>query len=236
MVLTIDNSGQLPLAIQLPDDETFASFYSAGNEVLVAAMKQALNSDSGGFLYLWGPASSGKSHLLHAALNWCASCHQPSSYIPLQHHASMAPEMLEGLENLHLVVLDNLNEIAGHEAWEQAIFDLFNRVKEQGKVLIVSADAAARHLQLQLPDLTSRLDWGASYQLAAPDDDSKLAILQLRANMRGLVLSDEAGRFLLHRASRNMADLWLTLNKLDTASMQAQRKLTVPFIKQVLGY
>lgn len=144
--------------------------------------------------------------------------------------------MLEGLESLHLVALDNLNEIAGAEAWEQAIFDLYNRIREQGKVLVVSGNAAARHLDVKLPDLQSRLDWGTSYQLAAPSDESKLAILQLRANMRGLVLSDEAGRFLLHRASRDIGDLWHTLDQLDTASMQAQRKLTVPFIKQALGY
>ncbi|WP_318837980.1 DnaA inactivator Hda [Neiella holothuriorum] len=226
----------MPLAIQLPDDETFASFYPAGNEALIAALKQSLNAEHGGFLYVWGLQGAGKSHLLHAALNWCAGCHQPSSYVPLQHHQNMDPAMLDGLESLHLVALDNLDAIAGLNAWEQAIFDLYNRIQEQGKLLIVSANAAARHLDVKLPDLGSRLDWGTSYQLAAPSDESKLAILQLRANMRGLVLSDDAGRFLLHRASRDMADLWQILDQLDTASMQAQRKLTVPFIKQALGY
>ena len=227
---------QLPLAIQLPDDETFASFWPEGKEGILATLQQALNAELGGFLYLWGPAGSGKSHLLHAAMNWCASCHQPSSYIPLQYASTWSLNALDGLEHMHLTCLDNLECIAGLPQWEEAIFDLFNRIKEQGHLLVVTASSSARHLPLQLADLRSRLDWGMSYQLEKPTDEAKLAILQLRANARGLVLSDEAGRFLLHRASRDISQLWQTLAKLDTASMAAQRKLTIPFIKEVLGY
>ncbi|MCM2679279.1 DnaA inactivator Hda [Echinimonas agarilytica] len=227
---------QLPLAIQLPDDETFASFWLGGKEAAVSSLQQGLNADSGGFLYLWGQSGSGKSHLLHAAMNWCASCHQLSSYIPLQHSNQLSPEMLDGLEQMHLVCLDNIDMIAGDMRWEEAIFDLFNRIKEQGRLLVITASAAARHVNIELPDLMSRLDWGTSYQLSSPGDDEKLSILQLRANARGLVLSDDAGRFLLHRASRGMSELWQTLARLDTASMAAQRKLTIPFIKEVLGY
>lgn len=227
---------QLTLDIQLPDDETFASFWPGGQEAVLASLQHSLNAEQGGSLYFWGPQGSGKSHLLHAAMNWCAGCYQPSSYIPLHYAKSLTPAMLQGLEQMHLVCLDNLEQIAGQKEWEEAIFDLFNRIKEQGKLLVVTALAPARHLELNLPDLRSRLDWGMSYQLQKPDDDQKLAILQLRANARGLVLSDEAGRFLLHRASRDMAELWQTLARLDTASMAAQRKLTIPFIKEVLGY
>lgn len=227
---------QLTLDIQLPDDETFASFWPGGQEAVLASLQQGLNAEQGGSLYLWGPQGSGKSHLLHAAMNWCAGCYQPSSYIPLHYAQSLSPDVLQGLEQMHLICLDNIEQIAGNKSWEEAIFDLFNRVKEHGKLLVVTADAAARHLELQLPDLRSRLDWGLSYQLQQPGDEEKLAILQLRANARGLVLSDDAGRFLLHRSSRNMADLWQTLAQLDTASMAAQRKLTIPFIKEVLGY
>ena len=227
---------QLTLDIQLPDDETFASFWPGGQEDVLASLQQGLNAEQGGSLYLWGPQGAGKSHLLHAAMNWCASCYQPSSYIPLQYAQELTPDMLQGLEQMHLVCLDNLERIAGQKEWEESLFDLFNRIKEQGRLLVVTASAPARHLDLGLPDLRSRLDWGVSYQLQKPGDKEKLSILKLRANARGLVLSDEAGRFLLHRSSRNMADLWQTLAQLDTASMAAQRKLTIPFIKQVLGY
>ena len=234
--LTNSPSDQLALDIQLPDDETFASFWPIENEHLLASLKQGLNSDDGGFLYIWGPRGAGKSHLMHAAMNWCFDCHQPSSYIPLQHAQGLSPSMLDGLERMHLICLDNLQAICGVEEWELAIFDLFNRVREQGSFLVISATAAARHLDLGLPDLISRMDWGMSYQIKEPDDASKLAILQLRANIRGLVLSDDAGKFLLHRTSRDMANLWLVLDQLDSASMAAQRKLTIPFIKQVMGY
>lgn len=230
-----DTQYQLTLDVQLHDDETFASFWPGGQESVLSSLLHSLNAEKGGSLYLWGPSGSGKSHLLHAAMNWCASCFQLSSYIPLHHLKELQPEMLEGLEQMHLVCLDNLEFVAGKPEWEEAIFDLFNRIKEQDKLLVMTGRSAARSLELELPDLNSRLDWGVSYQLNNPGDEEKLAILQLRANARGLVLSDEAGRFLLHRTSRKLSELWKTLDRLDVASMAAQRKLTIPFIKEALG-
>lgn len=228
---------QLPLAIQLPDDETFSSFYQGDNQTLLATLEAQLSCCDGNLIYLWGKQGSGKTHLLNGALSYLAEHNRQGVYIPLQQHASFSVEILEGMESYELVCLDNLEAIAGDTAWENAIFQLFNRIRElrQGGLLI-AANASARHLPIQLKDLKSRLDWGVNFQLQDLSDEQKLNGLRLRAAQRGLELTDDAARYLLNHHARDMRSLWLALDRLDEASIIAKRRLTIPFIKQTLNF
>ena len=90
-------------------------------------------------------------------------------------------------------------------------------------------------LNLTLPDLVSRLDWGVSFQTKALCDDDKVKALQMRAKLRGLTLSNEAGKFLISRLTRDIRSLIHALDRLDKASIAMQRKLTIPFIKSILS-
>jgi DnaA family protein len=74
------------------------------------------------------------------------------------------------------------------------------------------------------------------FQLQPLDDDTKVVALRARAQARGLQLGDDVIRYLMHHGSRNMAHLLVTLDKLDVASLSAQRKITVPFVKQVMNW
>lgn len=124
---------------------------------------------------------------------------------------------------------------AGDELWEMAIFDLYNRILESGKTrLLITGDRPPRQLNLGLPDLASRLDWGQIYKLQPLSDEDKLQALQLRARLRGFELPEDVGRFLLKRLDREMRTLFMTLDQLDRASITAQRKLTIPFVKEIL--
>ena len=138
-------------------------------------------------------------------------------------------------ENYDLVCLDDVDALAGERRWEEALFHLYNRIRERGACLVVSCASAPARLQLSLPDLGSRLSWGLVYQLRALDDDQRLLALQLRARQRGCDMPDETGRYLLRRLPRDMPALFDLLDRLDDASLVAQRKLTVPFVKSVLG-
>ena len=228
---------QLALAVQLPDDETFASFYPGDNAQLITALKNAAIGQGDDLLYFWGQEGSGRSHLLHAACAELDGEQDAAGYISLELHSQMSPHMLDGMEHLALVCLDNLEAIAGVAAWEQAVFNFFNRRFERGLgSLVVSAINAPRHLGLSLPDLASRLDWGVAYQLKPLDDEGKLSALQLRSELRGFKLPIDVGRFLLNRLSRDMSTLLAALDLLDNASFQAKRKISIPFAKEVLGF
>ncbi|GAA4497569.1 DnaA inactivator Hda [Pseudaeromonas paramecii] len=227
---------QLSLAVQLPDDETFASFYPGENAQLITTLKNAAIGQGAPLLFFWGTGGSGRSHLLHATCAEVNATGEAALYIPLEQHERFDPRILEEMEQLPLVCLDNLDAIAGHRLWEESLFDFFNRWKENNRgSLIVTADTAPRKLGLCLPDLASRLDWGLAFQLHELDDEGKLGALQLRAALRGFKLPVDAGRFLLNRLSRDMRTLLQSLDELDKASLHAKRKLTIPFIKEILG-
>lgn len=221
---------QLPLRIGLRDSATFANFYPGAN----AGASHALQQGEEPFIYLWGADGCGKSHLLQAACHTAGEQGSRSFYLPLD-EPGIAPSMLEGLESMGLVCLDNLQAVAGNDDWEQALFHLYNRLRESGNHLLAAGNAAPGALGLRLPDLVSRLGWGPVFQLQPLDDTGKAEALRLRAANRGMQMSVEVASYLLQRAPRDMHALFALLERLDEGSLAAQRKLTIPFIRQLLA-
>ena len=226
---------QLTLGIRLRDSARFDSFLPGPNAEPLAALRALAEGQGESPLYCWGPAGSGRSHLLQAACQHAGARGRGAAYLPLAEHAALDPAMLEGLEAMPLVCLDDVQAVAGEAHWEEGLFHLFNRIRERGGALAVAADRAPAALPLALPDLRSRLEWGLVYALAPLDDAQRLAALQLRARRRGFELPDDTGRYLMRRVPRDMPALFELLDRLDEASLAAQRRLTVPFVKGVLG-
>ena len=133
-----------------------------------------------------------------------------------------------------MVCLDNIQAIAGELHWQVAIFDLYNRLVEQGKALIIVGNQAPQQLGITLPDLVSRLHACTSFQLRLLSDDDKQKLLQQKARLRGIELPDEAARYLLNHHDRDIRSLVSILDQLDKASIVHQRKLTIPFIRETL--
>ncbi len=234
--MLLNTPAQLSLPLYLPDDETFASFWPGENPSLIAALRSALQQEHGSYLYYWSREGGGRSHLLHAACAELSARGEAVGYVPLDKRTWFVPEVLDGMEQLALICIDNIECIAGDELWEMALFDLYNRILETGRTrLLITGDRPPRQLNLKLPDLASRLDWGQIYRLQPLSDDDKLQALQLRARLRGFELPEDVGRFLLKRLDREMRTLFITLDRLDRASISAQRKLTIPFVKEALA-
>ena len=227
---------QLPLGVGLRDEATLDNFcFTFSPTPLLPLLEQQSGDDGEPIIYLSGPPGCGRSHLLQAA------CHLRGAggalYLPLEQLLGMpADEVLAGTEHMGLVCLDDIDRVAADPAWERALFNLYNRVRETGARLLISANAAPRNLPVRLPDLQSRLSWGVVLQLPEPDDEAKLAILRFRAARRGLQLSGEPARFILARADRSMSSLMAVLDRLDQESLVHQRQLSIPFIKQCMGW
>ncbi len=224
-------AGQLPLGIGLRDSATFENYYPAGNELVL----QTLQADEERYVYLWGGKGTGKTHLLQAICHAAADADRHSAYIPLNALPELSPEILTGLEQQAVIVLDDIQLIAGHEEWELALFHLYNRAQEAGARLVVSSTVSPAGLALELADLASRLSWGPVFQLESLNDDEKRAALQLRARRRGLIMAEEVADYLLKRGPRDMDSLFTLLNRLDEASLVAQRRLTIPFVRELLN-
>lgn len=235
------DSRQLALSVQLPDDETFDSYRTRANKGVVSQLIQFVEQNEldkhnqPKSLYLFGLSGVGKSHLLHASSALAAHIGKTSVCLSCAELRELPVDVLEGLETIDLICLDDIHLIANNPLWQQAIFDLYNRVIEHNNCLLISGEQSASQLGLTLPDLVSRLSWGLTEQVKPLDDDEKVLVLQYRASQRGLMLSDEAAKFLLNRISREMANLLSALDTLDKASIREQRKITIPFIKEVLA-
>lgn len=230
---------QLPLGVRLRDDATFANYYPAANPLALGSVERLCEADAGwsdNLIYLWGSEGCGRSHLLQAACLRFEQRGEQAVYLPLADLVEYGPSLLDGLEHCALLCLDDVQAVAGDPAWEEALFHLFNRLRDAGRSLLLSADAAPRELGIRLADLQSRLSLALVFQLQPLNDEDKLRALQLRASRRGLQLPDDVARFILTRGSRSMADLFELLERLDQASLQAQRKLTIPFLKQVFNW
>lgn len=219
---------QLPLQIQLNDAATFDNFFAGVNHEAV----EILRSGTEPYLFLWSSEATGKTHLLQAA---CQALPQGQAiYLPLSELSQQPVELLEGLEQFALVCLDDVQAIAGQAPWEEGLFHLYNRLRELGGHLCVASEVSPEQLNVQLPDLLSRLKWGPVFQLLPLSDEDKIRAMQLRANRRGFELPDDVTKYLLNRYPRDLHSLFMLLDKLDSASLQAQRRLTIPFVKQLL--
>lgn len=226
---------QLPLGLQLKASARFSNFVAGPNAELIGQLRQAARAPGETFFFCWGSAGSGRTHLLQACCHEAASDGRTVAYVSLRDTVGLSPALLEGWEQFDLVCVDDVDAVAGDPDWEEALFHLYNRMRESGSTLIVSASAAPAQLRIGLPDLLSRLGWGVVYQLKALDDTQRMQALQLRARQRGCEMPDETASYLLRRLPRDMPALFDLLDHLDQASLAAQRKLTVPFVKSVLG-
>ena len=230
---------QLPLGVRLRDDATFINYYPGANAAALGYVERLCEADAGwteSLIYLWGKHGVGRTHLLQAACLRFEQMGEPAVYLPLAELLDRGIEILDNLEQYELVCLDDLQAVAGRADWEEALFHLFNRLRDSGRRLLIAASTSPRELPIKLADLKSRLTLALVFQMRPLSDEDKLRALQLRASRRGLHLTDEVGHFILTRGTRSMSALFDLLERLDQASLQAQRKLTIPFLKETLGW
>lgn len=222
---------QLALPLRLADHAEFASFLAVGNEELVATLIELADGRSGHGCWLWGASAVGKTHLLQAV---CGRAGDRSVYVPLSSLVDTGPAILDGLARRELICIDDIQAVAGKKDWESALFDLCNQAFDAGRSLLIAAPMAPRECPISLPDLQSRLQRLPAFRVHALGEAAKAAALQLRAHHRGLELPDDVARYLLQRSRRDMSSLYRLLDRLDSASLTAQRRLTIPFIRDVL--
>ncbi|PMR72661.1 DnaA regulatory inactivator Hda [Billgrantia endophytica] len=227
---------QLPLGVGLRDDATFASFLPGSNATLMDRLSHQLDEGGEPFLYLWGAPGTGRTHLLQAACHAASDRDMRALYLPLEELGHFPPLMLEEVERLDLVAIDDVDAVVGRKRWEEGLFHAFNRLRDAGRHLIMAAGVSPRQLPTKLPDLASRLTWGVTFHLQGLDDEERLQALQLRARIRGMQLPGDVARYILHRGPRGLGELCEALAVLDSASLSAQRRLTIPFVKQALGW
>ena len=225
---------QLPLALSPSAESDFSAYLAGPNaEVIAALMAWASPAATDGFIYLHGPSGTGKSHLLQAACQAARQEGLAAACLPLD-HPGLEPAVFEALEDWDRIALDGLEAVIGQATWAEALFHLYNRLREAGRGLLVAARSPAAELGIQLPDLASRLTWGATYRLRPLDEQDCAALLRHAARRRGLKLGEEAIAYLLKRCPREPGYLLGLLGRLDRASLTHKKRPTLPLIRALI--
>lgn len=227
---------QIPFSFGLQEAFSFDNFVVGDNEVVVQQLQHQLSDSGEPLLYLWGVTAAGCSHLLQAACYLATQRGFTAIYLPMDEIRQFDPAMLQGVENVDLVCLDHLQSIAGLPDWEEALFHLFNRVLQGPSKLLVGASNPPRGVGIELADLLSRFASCAIFQVTALQDADKVVLLQEKATEKGIELSQDAAQYILNRSQRSTDALLQIFESLDQSSLSAGRKLTIPFIKQSMGW
>ena len=229
---------QLPLGLRFAPDQRLHGYRNAptGLLALLTALASGERDDSQlqPSVFLSGPSGSGKSHLLLATCAEAAIHENIVAYLPLNLFGARATDALAHQGAVGLACVDDVQAIAGDRDAQIALFDLHNRVRDGGGALLYAADVTPLQLDLELPDLRSRLAQCTQFALGVPDETQRRTILRERAQARGLELDDAVMDWLFRRVDRDLATLTALLDRLDRASLAAQRRITVPFLKRVI--
>lgn len=224
-------SRQLPLGLQLRTPARLEDYVFAGESPLPGLLKGQLRPGGEPLILLHGETGSGRTHLLTAQCSEAQQAGLAVAYLPCSEIAGLSPEMLDGLHQLDLVAIDDVEQLAGNPGWERALFNLFNLARDAGCRLLIASTSPAGQLPLTLADLRSRLSWGVTYRLKPLDDEQRRQLLKNLASRRGLNMPDEVARYLVERHERDSHALARLVERLDRDSLAEQRRLSIPFVR-----
>ncbi len=231
---------QLPLKIGLRDDACFETFVTEQESLAVAlnALQTALKQPQGNAFYLYSESGSGKTHLLQAACRYVTEKGQASVYLPMKDDGlPLVPDVLSGLEQTPLVCLDDMEDIIGHKKWELALANLLTKSSVQGHNVILAGELPVVDWSLVTPELTKALMTVLPIKLTSlHEKEEVIQALQRHAKRLGFELPLEVGNYLVKQFSNDLQELLAVLKMLDQATLVEKRRLTLPFVKQVLGH
>lgn len=211
---------QLLLDISPESLPTLENFVAGRNAELLAALRQALAGGGERSIYLWGEEGSGKSHLLQACVNAVLESQRSTVYA-----RGSVPDIADVVAVDDVELLDDASQIG--------LFDLYNRMRDSGGMLVVSGKASPLHLKLR-DDLRTRLGWGLVYQVHGLSDEEKAQALTQHAQSRGFTLPPEVTQYLLRHGRRDLPSLMAVLDALDEHSLRLHRAPSVPLLKEVM--
>jgi DnaA-homolog protein len=216
---------QIPLAIGPEPARTFENFLPGANGEALAHL--AALAPGAPPVYLWGPAGSGKTHLLHALVERAAGHGQQAAWFS---SATPAPWTTTGERDW--LVIDDAHALDA--AQQQAAFALFVDATTRGAGVIAAGSVPPVDLDVR-EDLRTRLGWGHVFAIQPLSDAEARAALRREADRRGLFLSDDVMDYLLTRFARDLKHLNRMLDALDAYALLHKRAPTLPLLRQMLA-
>lgn len=227
-------SEQYPLQFEFRANQTFDDFYAGANQPIIEDLKRCVLGQGEQQIFIWAKSGQGKSHLLQSCCHYAQGYEQSSFYFDLARFRRHTPAIFLDLDDYDVVCIDNVDWIIGQIKWEHALSAFMQRHYERGHRLILSATNLPNHIMLKTSDVKASLSWGLMVQLKTLVNTNTVDALIFRADAMGLEISPQVGRFLMIQHKNEIEALWHLLAKLDRATLAAKRRLTIPFLKQLL--
>ena len=227
-------SAQLPLTLRWPAHQRFEAFEAGDNGVALDLLRRAASEPAQTALYLSGALGSGRTHLLIATCAAANAAERSAQYLPLATLRTNVDTAIRAFGGSELLAIDDVDAIAGNGAAEHALFDLYNRCRAEGASLLFAASAPPAQIGIALPDLVSRLAACTQVALKPLGEMQRRELVRARAATRGIELDDAVLDWLFAREKRDLGSLLGVLDRVDAASLAAQRRVTVPFLRKLL--
>lgn len=227
-----------PKSVTLNPRYTFDNFVVGANNRLAHAAAQAVAEHPATAynpLFLYGGVGLGKTHLLHAIGNSCQERGLNVLYVSseeftndlinaIRTHATQA--FREKYRSADVLLVDDIQFIAGKESTQEEFFHTFNTLHGQNKQVIVSSDRPPKSLITLEERLRSRFEWGLTADIQLPDFETRLAILRIKSERLGRSVPPEIMELISHRVQSNIRELEGALNRIIAFSELSGMALT----------
>ncbi len=232
---SVNAAAQLPLRLGLAGGRRFGDFeVTPDNAELVDAVWGIATDRTPQRVLIAGDSGTGKTHLLAAACATASAGGGAVAFVPMREWCTQGVDAVHGLGRSGLLCIDDIDAVAGDRGWEEALLALMEASASARARVLVSARASPARIPFALADLQSRLSAATVYRLRELDDESRVRALRRHASGRGIDIPDEVLDYVLTRHRRDMRSLVALLDRLDYHSMAHQRRLTVPFVRDLM--
>ena len=229
------NVSQIALPLSFDRQFSFDNYFSDQSDFVITSLKAFMEAGNENFIILWGGHDSGKTHLLNAAAHYARGHSSVFQLYDACHLSELEPSCLEDFNDDAILAIDNLDAICGDRDWESTFYHLINLCHQRKLRLLASLACKPQDLDCVLADFQSRLSWGLLLELSPPAEADIEYIIRQRALLLGHELTTEVIGYLARHYSRGLASQLEILRKLDTASLSAKKKITIPLIKQIMN-
>jgi len=218
---------QLGLPISLDSKMLLDNFIA--NSELVNLIHQLFQDKKASEIYVYGLTGQGKTHVLQGVVLKALASDKNAIYIDCID--SFPEHLLDFIDQLSFISLDNIDLISKEN--QEIFFDLYNRARQAGVVILVSGSSLPADLAV-MKDLKTRLSLAAVYKLEALNDELTMDVLNKQMNDRNLTIDSKIYEYLFKNYSRDLNTLVSAMNQLDKASLQSKKTISIPFVKTVL--
>ena len=229
----MSNPRQLALQIQINERASLDNFFiSKNNNKAIQILKNILErSNNGAQIFIDDLGSNGKSYLLQAICNDFSNSNNSTIYVPMQEAINLEPSILEGVNDLSLICLDDIDLINNQRDWELALFNLINECYEKDCFLLLSGSIDKLEV---IPDLISRIKKMEILRLKAIDDDELLRATQSISKNLNIEISDKNMNYLINNSRRDIKTVFGTLSQLEKESLERKKSIGLNLIKEVI--